>query len=257
MTPRPAQYLVRFDDLCPTHSRSRWEPFSTLVEEFGIRPILAVIPDNQDRELMLSGPDPDFWNRMRTMEAAGATIALHGYQHLCDSRGCSMLPIRRYSEFAGVPEEIQRRWIHEGLKSLRCHGLSPCLWVAPRHGFDRATLRVLREAGIGFFSDGLTSAPITRNGITWIPQQLWGPVNMTSGLWTICIHGNSASSALVKELRAVLQTHAAQFTSFDRVLEEYEPAEFGFAERLYEAAALWRLRFRCLRKWHVDRRRMI
>lgn len=56
MIPKPAQYLLRFDDLCPTVSRARWERFLPLIEEFGIRPILAVIPDNLDHSLELSPP---------------------------------------------------------------------------------------------------------------------------------------------------------------------------------------------------------
>ena len=83
MIPKPAQYLLRLDDLCPTHSPARWERFRKVIEEFGIRPILAVIPDNRDPQLNGSPYDPRFWDQMREMEAAGAAIAVHGYQHRC------------------------------------------------------------------------------------------------------------------------------------------------------------------------------
>src|SRR5271165_6997866 len=105
MVPGPARYLLRFDDLCPTVSRTRWQRFQPLIEEFGIRPILAVIPDNQDYKLEQSQPDPEFWSQMRRMEASGATIALHGYRHLCTSEGVSLVPLHRNTEFAGVPED--------------------------------------------------------------------------------------------------------------------------------------------------------
>jgi predicted deacetylase len=177
--PSPAQYLLRFDDLCPTVSYPRWQRFLPLIEEFGLRPILAVIPDNQDRELILSPPDPEFWARMRAMEAAGATIALHGYRHLCQSQGKSLLPLHRHSEFAGVEEETQGEWIREGLGILRGQGLHPGIFVAPRHGFDQATLRALSQEGIQLLSDGFARLPFTRGGLTWIPQQLWAPVAKT------------------------------------------------------------------------------
>jgi len=45
---------------------------------------------------------------MRTLEAAGATITLHGYRHLCRSKGKSLVPLHSHSEFAGVPQELQR-----------------------------------------------------------------------------------------------------------------------------------------------------
>jgi predicted deacetylase len=91
MVVRSAQYLLRFDDLCPTMARERWEEFLPLIEEFDIHPILAVIPDNRDRELQVAEPDPQFWAEMRRMEARGASIALHGYRHFCASSGRGML----------------------------------------------------------------------------------------------------------------------------------------------------------------------
>jgi len=133
MMPVTAQYLLRFDDLCPTLLRRRWERFVPLIEQFGIRPILAVVPDNMDRELNVSRPDPAFWEQMRALETAGATIALHGYRHVCKSSGESFVPLHRHSEFSGVPEETQRAWIHAGLEILRGHGLNPRVFVAPCH----------------------------------------------------------------------------------------------------------------------------
>src|SRR6266568_4206947 len=173
MIPKPTQYLLRFDDICPTMSHSGWDRFRPMIEEFSIRPILAVVPDNRDPDLMVSPRDSKFWNRMRSMEAAGATIAVHGYQHLCKSRGKSLLGLHRETEFAGVCKEQQREWVRAGLRILRGQGLNPRLWVAPRHGFDENTLHALREEGIEFISDGLARRPLSRGGVTWIPQQLW------------------------------------------------------------------------------------
>jgi|SRR5208282_397869 len=248
MIPRPAQYLLRFDDLCPTVSRELWQRFQPLLEEFGIRPILAVVPDNQDHQLAHSQPNPEFWTQMRSMEAAGAAIGLHGYRHICNRKGLSLVPVNRESEFAGVPEEIQREWIRTGLQILRGHGLNPQIWVAPRHGFDLATLRVLREEGIGLLSDGFALRPFTRNGLTWIPQQLWAPEVKAEGLWTICLHTNTTPDALVRQLRSFLGKHAAQFTSVDRVVAEMPPSDLSLAERVYGAIALHRVRARRSRK---------
>jgi predicted deacetylase len=248
MMPKPAQYLLRFDDLCPTVSYKRWQRFQSLIEEFGIQPILAVIPDNWDYKLRYSPEDPEFWERIRALEAAGATVALHGYRHLCQSWGKSLLQLHYRSEFAGVNEETQRHWIHSGMELLRGHGLNPRVWVAPRHGFDRNTLRALRKEGIGVLSDGFARIPFTRNGLIWIPQQLWAPVEKSKGLWTICVHANTARASLIEQLHAFLSCHAGQFTSVDRVLAEYRPAKLDGIERVYEALALWRAQSSHIRK---------
>jgi len=255
MLPTPAQYLLRFDDLCPTLAPDRWQRCVRLVKEFGIKPILAVIPDNQDFQLVVSKPDPDFWEKMRTMQADGATIGLHGYRHNCVSHGKSMMALHSKSEFAGVPKEIQRVWIQSGLEILRGHQLNPRVWIAPRHGFDRATLRALRKEEISVLSDGFARVPFKRGGITWIPQQLWGPVEKPGGLWTICIHSNSAKSTQIDELESFLRLHAPQFTSVDRVLQDYPCNRLGLAERTHELMAMWRARAVRARKRLAHRRK--
>jgi len=244
MIPRPAQYLLRFDDLCPTHSRERWRRFTPLLAEFGILPILAIVPENRDPELAVSLPDPEFWDEMRSLESAGAAIGLHGYRHLCVNRGRGLVPLHRQSEFAGVDETTQREWIGKGLAILRRLGLKPTIWVAPRHGFDGTTLGVLREEGICLVSDGFARRPFVRGGLTWIPQQLWAPEKKDSGLWTICLHANTASDSLAEQLRGFLREHAGQFTSVERVVSELGAVPLSAAERLQEHAALLRVRAR-------------
>ena len=242
MIPTPAAYLLRFDDLCPTVSAERWLPFESLIQEFRLQPILAIVPLNRDPDLELSPPAPAFWQRMRALEAAGAVIGLHGYRHLCLSQGRSLLGLARTSEFAGVAADTQRAWIREGLRILRGHGLNPRIWVAPRHGFDAHTLEALQAEGISLVSDGFARTPFLRGGLTWIPQQLWGPVNKPMGLWTICIHSNSARATDIAALREFLTAHSAQFTSIDKALLRFQPTTLTLASRLQADAALWRFK---------------
>ena len=238
----PAQYLLRIDDLCPTVCAQRWQQFQSLIEEFRLHPILAVVPDNQDPELQVSPPDPAFWDCMLALEAAGAAIGLHGYHHRCVSRGRSLVDLHRISEFAGVPAATQRAWIGEGIRILRGHDLDPNIWIAPRHGFDRNTLVALREEGILLLSDGFARAPFLRSGLTWIPQQLWAPVEKERGLWTVCVHPNTARDAEIAALRSFLALHAAQFTSLDRVLFRFDPAALTLAQRIQAVCAPRRLK---------------
>jgi predicted deacetylase len=242
MTPVPAQYLIRFDDLCPTMLSDRWERFLSIVARYGVQPILAVIPDNQDPALRLQEPDPEFWDRMRSYEAAGATIAMHGYRHLCTSRGKSLLGMHNETEFAGVKESLQREWIRNGLGILRGYGISPRLFVAPRHGFDRGTLRALTQEGLGILSDGFARRPFTRHDVMWIPQQLWEPARKSSGLWTICIHTNTATPAAEDRLEKFLGENANQFTTFDKVIAGSDPTDLHWTERVGESLAGLRVR---------------
>jgi predicted deacetylase len=245
---RSARYVLRLDDLCPTSRWQRWNRILEIAEAHGIRPILAVVPQNEDPELALDSPDAGFWSRMRALKAQGAEIALHGYRHLSRSRGGGLVPLHRATEFAGAALEQQRGWIHAGLAILAEQGLPPRLWIAPCHGFDAYTLEALGEQGIGLLSDGFGSAPYTRLGFTWLPQQLWEPVEKQAGLWTICLHPNTATDAQIERLERFLSVHRGEFLSVDEALSQFPAAPYGVGHWLQEQAALGRIRQSRFRK---------
>jgi hypothetical protein len=242
-----AQYLLRFDDLCPTMDRCRWMRYWPLIVRFGLRPILAVVPENRDPELDKVLPDARFWREMLALQATGATIGLHGYQHLCTAAGRGVIGVHERSEFAGVSLEEQRRRIAAGLAILRSKGLRPQVWVAPRHGFDATTIVVLREEGVGVISDGFASAPYREDGLIWIPQQLWGPVEKKSGVWTICVHANTASDEEVADLESFLCRFGDRFTSVDRVVAEWPIGERSVGDRCMHGLTMLRVRTKRLR----------
>ena len=240
--PAKAQYLLRFDDLCPTMDRAKWKRFARLMMRYGVRPILAVVPDNQDPELQIDPADEDFWEEMRSWQRAGATIGLHGYQHLCAAGGRSLVPKHGRSEFAGVSRDLQREWIGAGLAILRSQELHPRIWVAPRHGTDLTTLSVLGEEGIAVVSDGLAERPFWDHGMIWIPQQIWGPVEKDRGLWTICIHSNTATDRDFVLLEEFLRRCYAQVTSLEWALAEWPIGERTLSDRLFHRWSLLRSR---------------
>ena len=67
------------------------------------------------------------------------------------------------------------------------------------------------------------------------------------GLWTICLHSNTASDALVEQLRVFLERHGAQYVC-GAVLAKYAPAELEMSEQLVETWTLWRIQSSRLRK---------
>lgn len=245
--PNPAQYLLRVDDLCPTVHPERWSSIREVIGEFGIRPILAVVPENQDESLAKSTYQEGFWGEMRALQQSGATIAMHGYRHDCSVRARSLIPFHRHSEFAGQPLEVQCDYLRSGFALLRNEGLVPRIFVAPKHSFDRVTLRALCQEGLPYLSDGLARVPFERYGVSWIPQQLWSPASRTKGLWTICIHPNSMGPRRVAELKGFVKKHREQFTSFDEVVKNFRPGKLSFSELAYAQMALWRILMRMKR----------
>lgn len=167
---------------------SIWNEMEATMVAAGIRPILGVVPDNQDPKLACQVPAPDFWDRVRAWQARGWAIGLHGYQHDYVTREPGILGLNAQSEFAGLPKEEQRRKIRAGLEIFRREGVRVDAWVAPSHSFDWVTVEVLREEGLGVISDGFALRPFRKAGLRWVPQQIATMRRFPFGTWTFCHH---------------------------------------------------------------------
>ena len=124
-------FLLRFDDICPTLNWRVWNKVEQLLIEYEIKPLLAVIPDNQDPELRIDPPTADFWDRIRACRDRGWTIALHGYQHLYVTKNMGLVGRRRLSAFAGLSADQQEEKIRLGVEILRREGLQTKVFIAP------------------------------------------------------------------------------------------------------------------------------
>src|SRR5438034_10018621 len=105
-----ASYILRLDDACPTMNRDMWDRIEELLDRLSIRPIVGVIPENADMSLNCSAADSTFWDRVRTWEKKGWSIALHGFthaRHATPRDAEALVPIHSETEFAGVPLEQQ------------------------------------------------------------------------------------------------------------------------------------------------------
>lgn len=188
-----ARYIVRLDDACATMDKRKWGLVEAVLDEFGICPLVAVVPDNRDSELQCNEPDLDFWNKVRGWHAKGWTIAMHGYQHKMHLTNAKMLlPFYKRSEFAGLSYDEQVGKVEAAWQMFLKQGITPTVWIAPAHCFDTTTLKAIyAETSIRIVSDGIARDQYFAENFFWIPQQLWNFKARSSGLWTVCLHPNT------------------------------------------------------------------
>ena len=226
------QYLVRFDDICPTMNWSTWEAVEAHLVRHGVKPILAVVPDNQDPSLEVDPPRADFWDRVRRWQAMGYTIALHGYQHRYVNQNSGLMGLTPKSEFAGLPAADQEAKLRAALAIFEREGVRAEAWVAPSHSFDRATVAILARLGVRTISDGLWPRPFTEaSGITWVPQQLWDFRPKPEGVWTVCSHHNHWTPERVERFGGFIRAYAPRMTDVPSVLGEYAGRRLSLADR--------------------------
>jgi predicted deacetylase len=235
-----SRFLLRFDDICPTMKWGVWSEVEKILIRTGVKPILAVVPDNRDADLIVDPPDASFWERVRAWQARGWTIGLHGYQHRYVTNEPGMFGRMGCSEFAGLPAHVQEAKLSCAVEIFREHQVVPEIWVAPAHSLDVHTVRALANLGIRTISDGYTLYPYRdSNGITWIPQQVGRFRKLPIGLWTICHHTNDWTSRDVREFDRQLTAFTDEFTCVSDILQSYGTRNSTWLD--FGAAGLLRL----------------
>ena len=208
-----AKYLIRMDDACPTMHQN-WETIEAILTKYHIKPVVAVIPNNEDQSLVFESPRNNFWDIIRRWQALGWDIALHGYNHVYTNAERGMVGIGNKSEFAGLPLEEQQHKIEKGIAIFNQEKITAACWVAPSHSFDRTTLQALQtKSNIRIISDGLALHPFQQFNFKWIPQQLWSFRTMPFGTWTFCVHPNTMKPKDIEALEIFLSKHASSFTN--------------------------------------------
>ncbi len=244
--PEP-RYLLRFDDICPTMNWKVWDEIEAHLNLHQVRPLLAVVPDNQDPKLMVDEARTDFWDRVRRWQAQGWTIAMHGYQHLYINQNPGIMGLESKSEFAGLSREAQEAKLRKGLAIFAEHGVRADAWIAPSHSFDRTTVDLLIALGVPVISDGLWPWPFSEQGrITWIPTQHWDFKECPPGIWTICYHHNAWNASQLAKFTAVLDKHGPQITDVTSVLQAFGSRRQTLADRCSAALRLLWIRSRSL-----------
>jgi hypothetical protein len=200
-----------------------WHQLEGDLYELNVKPLMAVVPDNRDRDLMVSAPEVNnFWNNVRSWQARGWTIGLHGYQHRYLTQTAGMYGRMPRSEFAGLPYEIQEIKLRNAIRIFREQRVSPEVWVAPAHSFDATTVAILSKLGIRIISDGYAIYPYQdAEGVTWIPQQFGRFRKLPFGVWTICCHFNDWTEAETDRFRQDLAKYRAHFTAVTDVVKSF------------------------------------
>ena len=211
--------LIRFDDINPSMDWESWGMALSLLDKHAIKPLLGVVPECKDEELLIDKPRSDFWKYILDLQKRGFTIAMHGYEHVYGSPHKSLVGNTLKTEFAGLSYEEQYTKIYDGKNTLLSHGIDTDVFFAPSHSYDENTLKALHECGFRYISDGKTLKPVKRNGIICIPCICGGVPNIKKrGMFTAVFHTNMWRTD--KRLK--------QYHKLIRICEENERDIVGF-----------------------------
>ena len=196
------KYILRLDDSSHYQDPFKWRMLEKGLDKYDIKPIVGVIPSNEDPSMVYYEKDLEFWNKVKLWQKKGWSIALHGYTHkLSPCINQSLVPINNFSEFCNDSFEVQKQKLKKAVLIFKKHSIFPEVFIAPAHGFTNLTLKALLEVtSIRKVSDGIALSPFFYLNLTWIPQQLWWFRFRPFGLWTICLHPNNMSEKKNKRI---------------------------------------------------------
>ena len=213
------KYLIRLDDASPTMDKMKWDRIEEILDKFNIKPLVGIIPANNDSELFINEYDSTFWNKARLWQLKGWSIALHGYDHLHLTNNGGVNPVHNRSEFAGLSLIEQEKKIENGILILNKHNLDVKYFFAPSHTFDKNTIRALKNRSqIRRICDTIGRYPYTSNGMIFYPVQFGRLRKISfSGYWTYCIHPNNIDVNSINEFELFIALHKDKFISFDSI----------------------------------------
>jgi hypothetical protein len=230
------KYIIRLDDACPTMDWQKWNRMINILEKYNVKPIIAVIPDNEDKSLEINKPMDDFWGLVKKWHNKSYHIAMHGYNHVYISKEKGLVPFNSRSEFAGVPYKLQKEKIVKSWEIFRSKDLIPNIWVAPAHSFDINTLKILKtHTSISIVSDGLARKPFVKYDFVWIPQQLWKPRLKKNGVWTICYHPNTMNEDGFTKLEDFIKDNYKYFNvELNTLISRFETRKKSLTDSFFE-----------------------
>lgn len=211
------QYLLRLDDASEYMDAVKWKKLEEMLDIYRIKPIVGVIPDNQDPSLVgLYERDSEFWSMVHRWKEKGWTIALHGCTHVYNTDEGGLNPVNHRSEFAGNSLAVQREKIRKGVEIFREHDVSAELFFAPSHTFDANTLEALRmESDIRVISDTIASDVYFWNGFFFVPQQSGLVRKLPFKVVTFCYHPNIMDEESFVRLEEFMKANKDRFICYD------------------------------------------
>jgi len=213
------QYLIRLDDACPTMDCKKWDRIESILDKYDIRPLVGIIPANNDKKMMIDPTDSNFWDKAQQWILKDWQIALHGYNHICTTRMGGMNPMWKRSEFAGLDYEEQCVKIQKGIAILNSHHIYPKYFFAPSHTFDKNTIAALqKESDIRIISDTIGRWPYKKGNFWFIPQITGRCIEMPlTGIYTFCFHPNTMTELSFHNLDLFLSKHYSKFIGFEEI----------------------------------------
>ena len=213
-------YIFRLDDIAPNMNWQMWSRVKKLFNQYNVKPIVGVIPKNEDKELKTYPLCPfNFWSEIKNLKKQGWEIAMHGYEHLYSKQRNKndYMGHGGNTEFVDLPFETQLKKLNLGLEIFKKQNLDVKVFFAPNHTFDQNTIKACKTLGFKSIVDGYGFTPYYENEIIFIPQLFYKLFSLPFGIQTMQFHLNYFSEKDYLNLEKFVIKNKKKIISYDQV----------------------------------------
>tara|TARA_B100000575_G_C23024346_1_gene589878 strand:- start:211 stop:939 length:729 start_codon:yes stop_codon:yes gene_type:complete len=213
--------LIRFDDIAENMNWHLMEKCEKIFDELNIKPVMGVIPNNKDKDLLVYPKKENFWQIVKKWQSKGWEIAMHGYNHIYDNdtNKKDFFEYGGRSEFYGHSLDKQSNKIKKGLEIFKKNNIKIRTFFSPNHTYDFNTFEALKLSGINEVIDGYGLKPYLENNIKFIPQLFYKPFFLPFGLQTTQIHLNYWTENEFNKFSQLIYKNKKQIISYDDALK--------------------------------------
>ena len=213
--------LIRFDDIAENMNWHLMAKCEKIFDELNIKPVMGVIPNNQDKDLLVYPKKENFWQIVKKWQLKGWEIAMHGYNHIYDNdtNKKDFFEYGGKSEFYGHSLNSQSKKIKKGLDIFKKNDIKIRTFFSPNHTYDFNTFKALKLSGINEVIDGYGLKPYLENNIKFIPQLFYKPFFLPFGLQTTQIHLNYWTENEFNKFSKQIYKNKKKVISYDDALK--------------------------------------
>lgn len=214
-------FIIRLDDIAENMNWDMMQQAENLFDKFKVKPVLGVIPNNKDPEL-LSYPKSkvNFWDQVRKWNNKGWEIGMHGTNHVYDQY-CKKIDYLGHggdTEFCGQTYDHQLEKIKLGTKKFREEKILVRTFFAPNHTFDANTLLALKECKINHVLDGYGLMPYQEDEINFVPQLFYKIIPLPFGIQSFQIHLNYFNQKDFENLKSFVEKNSKKIITYEQAI---------------------------------------
>ena len=214
--------LIRFDDIAENMNWHLMAKCEKIFDELNIKPVMGVIPNNQDKDLLVYPKKENFWQIVKKWQLKGWEIAMHGYNHIYDNdtNKKDFFEYGGKSEFYGHSLNSQSKKIKKGLEIFKKNDIKIRTFFSPNHTYDFNTFKALKLSGINEVIDGYGLKPYLENNIKFIPQLFYKVFTLPFGIQTTQIHLNYWKQKEFEDFERFIVTNSKKIITYNQALEK-------------------------------------